>query len=722
MAEAVFIETKIDVDYKPAFDKIGKIEHRLDQLQKQRDLRINFNKEKLLTDLAKVEDDIETMTLAKKYNVGADQLAYAEAELDKLGEKRQKILAQIEAEEIREENVNYKIGEQNNLLEQEVQKREDAVRAEEEAALATQQTAHAFSEVEERIKASHGLLDGFTRRINGLIKRVFVFSLVTKGLRAIRSWFSQILNSNSEAVYAIRVLRGALLTLIQPLVQYVIPIIVKLIRLLTVLAVRIASFIAGIFGKTVNQSALDAQSMYQSMQKTSGASSNVAKNTKNAAKNAKNTADAMEDANESLAGFDKLNVIESDSGSGADIVPDVDIEDPIDDAIDDIGEIDMSPIFDFSDVGLTDELESIYNWVLGILGALAAFSLLRKLTQLTGSLKSALGIMGAIAGTALFIYEYIDAWTNGIDWGNLLGMLAGIGIAALALGIAFGPVAAAIALIVGGIALIVLGVKDMIENGFTYENFATVAAGLMLVAGAIALLTGSWIPLLVAAIVAAVILIIAKWEDVKKWFIDTFTGIWEFIKGLWETIKAVFVGAWKIIKSLFTGNLEEIRRVAVSVWQSILNAGRGAINGIIRFLNGMIDGLNTILWPIRKIIQVVGSVLGKSLSMEDIRIPHIPALAQGAVVPPNREFLARLGDNKTEPEIVSPLSTMQQAFSDTLASSGLVAAIERDTAVQSELLETLIMAIRNKQLVITPSAALGRVVTKSSALYKGVTG
>lgn len=48
----------------------------------------------------------------------------------------------------------------------------------------------------------------------------------------------------------------------------------------------------------------------------------------------------------------------------------------------------------------------------------------------------------------------------------------------------------------------------------------------------------------------------------------------------------------------------------------------------------------------------------------------IPALATGSVIPPNREFLALVGDNKREPEVVSPLSTIRQAVSEALALSG----------------------------------------------------
>lgn len=48
----------------------------------------------------------------------------------------------------------------------------------------------------------------------------------------------------------------------------------------------------------------------------------------------------------------------------------------------------------------------------------------------------------------------------------------------------------------------------------------------------------------------------------------------------------------------------------------------------------------------------------------------IPGFANGGFVPPNQPFLAVLGDNKREPEVVSPYSTIKQAASDALAERG----------------------------------------------------
>ena len=68
----------------------------------------------------------------------------------------------------------------------------------------------------------------------------------------------------------------------------------------------------------------------------------------------------------------------------------------------------------------------------------------------------------------------------------------------------------------------------------------------------------------------------------------------------------------------------------------------------------------------------------------------IPGLASGTVVPANYgQFAAILGDNKREPEVVSPLSTMKQALSEVMAEQGkqpIVLNLTLDTRRGSKLL------------------------------------
>lgn len=65
-------------------------------------------------------------------------------------------------------------------------------------------------------------------------------------------------------------------------------------------------------------------------------------------------------------------------------------------------------------------------------------------------------------------------------------------------------------------------------------------------------------------------------------------------------------------------------------------------------------------------LQRIASVAKKKFGV-DLKIP---ALATGSVIPPNRQFLAVLGDNKQEPEVVAPLSTIRQAVTEALSARG----------------------------------------------------
>lgn len=62
----------------------------------------------------------------------------------------------------------------------------------------------------------------------------------------------------------------------------------------------------------------------------------------------------------------------------------------------------------------------------------------------------------------------------------------------------------------------------------------------------------------------------------------------------------------------------------------------------------------------------------------------IPGFAQGGVVPPNRPFLAVLGDNRTEPEVVSPYSTIKQAAGEAIAENGGIGVSRVEIVVRAK--------------------------------------
>ena len=65
----------------------------------------------------------------------------------------------------------------------------------------------------------------------------------------------------------------------------------------------------------------------------------------------------------------------------------------------------------------------------------------------------------------------------------------------------------------------------------------------------------------------------------------------------------------------------------------------------------------------------INSPTGGNLNAGTFTLPK-NGYARGTVVPPNRPHLAWFGDNTQEPEIVSPVSTMKQAFTEAMLELG----------------------------------------------------
>ena len=92
------------------------------------------------------------------------------------------------------------------------------------------------------------------------------------------------------------------------------------------------------------------------------------------------------------------------------------------------------------------------------------------------------------------------------------------------------------------------------------------------------------------------------------------------------------------------------------------------MNGIIKGLNSAIAvPFNGINWALNKIknIEIVG--ITPFSGLKTISVPQIPYLAQGAVLPPNKPFMAVVGDQKHGTNIEAPLETIKQALAEVLA-------------------------------------------------------
>lgn len=474
--------------------------------------------------------------------------------------------------------------------------------------------------LEKATKKARKQMDTFGKRLASVVRSALIFTVITKALAAFRDWMSRVVKTSDEATAALAKLKGALLTMVQPLVNVIIPAFTALVNVATDVVMALARLFSWLSGTSVEANAEAAESLYNEMEALEGVGS------------------AAKDAQKQLAGFDEINKLSDSSqgsgGTGDKIAPDFNV-----------GE--------YSDV--SDTLEDILWTVLAIGTGLLAW---RIASMFTSSLALIAGIALMAGGAVLMLKNFIEAWINGIDSGNFIGIIAGFTAIIAGLYLAFGQTAAAIGLVVGGAALLVLGIKDIIDNGVNLQNVLMTIAGLFAVGLGISLLVGSWIPLLVAAILGIIVAV----TTVGGSFEQLISGIKLIFGGLIDFITGVFTGdwerAWEGCKNIFKGIINTILAIA-----------GGFVNAAIKGINWLIEKINSIDITIPDWVPLLGGK-GFAPNIPKVREWQVPYLAQGAVIPANREFLAVLGDQKSGTNIETPLDTMLQAFRQALSEMG----------------------------------------------------
>ena len=165
---------------------------------------------------------------------------------------------------------------------------------------------------------------------------------------------------------------------------------------------------------------------------------------------------------------------------------------------------------------------------------------------------------------------------------------------------------------------------------------------------------------------------------------DIISTTFEHIKTVFGDIKDVFDNIIQFIRDVFTGNWENIWQDIVnifeSIWNTMVDIAKYPINLVIDLINGLIGGIEAAVNYIANALSAihfdvpdwVPGIGGKSLGFNfgGVSLPRIPQLAKGAVIPPNKEFMAILGDQKQGTNIETPLKTMIEAFNAALDARG----------------------------------------------------
>ena len=168
---------------------------------------------------------------------------------------------------------------------------------------------------------------------------------------------------------------------------------------------------------------------------------------------------------------------------------------------------------------------------------------------------------------------------------------------------------------------------------------------------------------------------------ILNWLSKVLKPLWDFwwdkvfsvVKTAFASIKALisplidaFSGLVDFISGIFTGDLEK-------AFGGIKEFFRGLINTIIgffeSFVNFFVEAINLVTGGISLVSGAIGDLIGVDLRIPEVSKVTLPRLATGAVIPPNREFLAVLGDQKSGTNIEAPLETIVQAMRIALAES-----------------------------------------------------
>jgi hypothetical protein len=168
------------------------------------------------------------------------------------------------------------------------------------------------------------------------------------------------------------------------------------------------------------------------------------------------------------------------------------------------------------------------------------------------------------------------------------------------------------------------------------------------------------------------------WTPLKDGFTEALERVREIFQTVFDTIRSVVTGAWQGIMAVwgaiatwfrenvfapitnsFGSMFTDIRQGFETVFNGMKNFVRGVMNNIIDFLNGVIEGVVSAINTIIGAINAVGELAGLP-EIGYIDPPHIPHLATGGVIPPNAEFLAVLGDQRSGRNIEAPEALIRQ--------------------------------------------------------------
>ena len=759
---SIIIETEIDD--KKAQQELNRLNRRIQNLndqiyvKRQQQMPLVEQARQLGAELDAAKAKLDSMQSGREFNTSSSIDAQAQR-VKQLEKEWSDVQRRVESYDDQIQKANISLG-----------------LAKEQAGAVQQQLAAADPSSEAMANAMNRMeksANRFSSRLREVVRSALVFTLISQALASLREWFGRVIKTNDEATEAIGRLKGALLTLAQPLVSVIIPAFTMFVNVLTRIIQAISDFVSWLFGTTSETSADAAENLYEESEALESVGA------------------AADEAAGSLAGFDEINTINTKNAAGS--------------SAGGSGLDKIKPIFENFDTleykRKIDEITAYVSGALLALGAILAFSGVNIPLGLALMAAGAIGLVSVIKenwgamderlraaisqvlitlGTAAFVIGAILAFSGAnvplgialmiagaaslataaaLNWEyipdnvkriiieilNILGVsllvigtilaLSGanipLGIALMALGAA--SLATAIALnwneVSGNIKNVIseilvyvgasflalgailalsgvnlpLGIKLMAIGAASLAaaaalNWSAVVdairgpigailatiSSILIVLGLILALSGVALPLGIALIAAGAVGLVTVGALNWNAILDKLKEVWDSIKNWWNASVSKYLSLdyWKGIgKDILNGLWEGLK----SIWSNISNWVSEKVGWIVDQFTGATSSARSGTFGSTS----SGSFGGRSIP--SIQSFSIPALATGSVIPPNREFLAVLGDNKQETEVVSPLSTIEQALENVMSRMGSASPQQINLVVDGKVLAKVIV-------------------------------
>lgn len=223
------------------------------------------------------------------------------------------------------------------------------------------------------------------------------------------------------------------------------------------------------------------------------------------------------------------------------------------------------------------------------------------------------------------------------------------------------------AIILGGVAGAILAVKGAIIAVKTAFKVASAVSSIFANGLNLQLLPMTAIVVAIGAIIGIIIVCIRHWDEIKAVALDCWNKIKEawnkagdwFHKNVTEPIGNFFTGLWDGIKGAFTKAFDFIKKAFKGYVNGWITMVESFINFFVNGINFLIKGINKLSFDIPEWFPVGG---GSKFGFDIPVIPkvQIPRLAQGAVIPPNQQFAAILGDQKHGRNLEAPEGLIRQ--------------------------------------------------------------